>query len=65
MKYNGSRTTNGHGQPTVYTFTIGKEELALLKAIVSSAKKYTPKMVETENTCNRLRNFMKVLNDIK
>lgn len=65
MKYTSKQISNSHGQPTVYTLTVGIEELKLLRAIVISAQKYTPDTTENHIVCSRLRNFVKTLNQVK
>lgn len=60
MKYTGTQESGATGA-TTYTFTVGKEELALLCAVVSNAYKWTPNTIETLTTHGRLRNMDRVL----
>lgn len=64
MRYEGKRNSKQDDQHEVFTFSIDKEELQLMLAMVSSALKYTPRVVDTIPTRGRLQNFRKVLGSI-
>ena len=59
MKYTG--VTKKSDGASVYSFSIGKEELELLCGVVSNAFMWMPKTIETMTTRGRLRNIDKIL----
>jgi len=64
MKFEGTRKSAGDHDVNVYIVALGRQELILLKALVDSALRYTPRVLETTSTCGRLRNFAKTLDEI-
>jgi hypothetical protein len=64
MKLEGMRKSKADNDVDIYILSLGLQELKLLRAIVDSALQYTPRVVETTQTCGRLRNFAKILQRI-
>jgi hypothetical protein len=64
MRLEGIRKSKQDNDVDVYQIVLNLEEIKLLKALVQSAIKYTPKILETTRTCGRLRNFLKTLDGI-
>jgi hypothetical protein len=64
MRLEGIRKSKQDNDVDVYQIVLNLDELKLLRALVQSAIKYTPKVLETTATCGRLRNFIRTLDDI-
>lgn len=61
MKYENKKKINNND---VFTFTVGVQELILLKDMLNHYKKAIPRNVETESVYQRIRNMVQTINKI-
>ena len=57
------RENKKHGGANIHTVELGTKELELLLALVLSARKYTPRTLETIPTIGRLRDIKKNISE--
>lgn len=62
MKYEGKKTSGA--DETVYTFTVGKEEIEVLTKVLQRTYAHTPDIFELIPYRGRLRNLVKVFVEV-
>jgi len=64
MKFEGVKSTGADKDIDVYLFTMRKDEIALLRAILEQTMKYIPKITETTIVRGRAGNMLKVMDKV-
>lgn len=64
MKYEGKRPSKASDEHMVYNFSIGKEELEILLAVVQRSYEVTPRTTQNHVYQSRLRNITKELGKV-
>lgn len=64
MKYEGTRKAGTSDEHSLYLFSVGKDELRVLKEAVEYIKKVTPRSSDTHIFHSRITTMMKQLGEV-
>lgn len=64
MKYEGTRKSSKDKDIDVYIISLGLKEVELFLGLVKITRQYIPKILETNPTRGRLKNFQITLDEI-